>query len=193
MQTTTTNISGLLILAPRIYEDPRGYFTETFRQDIFENSIGQAMSFPQDNHSYSKHKHTVRGLHFQGPAQGQSAGQGKLVRCTRGQVLDVAVDIRKNSPTYGQHVKIELSADNHKQFWIPPGFLHGFISLEPNCEVQYKCTHIYAPECEGIVRWNDLDLAIDWGVDAADAHVSQKDAKGQKFSSFQTPFTADLS
>lgn len=134
----------------------------------------------QDNHSYSGPRHTLRGLHYQRPPRAQD----KLVRCTRGAVLDVTVDVRKGAPGYGQHVAVELSAESGTQLYVPKGFLHGFLTLTEDCEVQYKCSDIYAPECDGAVAWDSL--GIDWGTDAP--VLSEKDAKAPHFSDFDSPF-----
>jgi len=139
----------------------------------------------QENHSLSQHAYTVRGLHFQRPP----FAQGKLVRCSRGSIIDVAVDVRVGSSTYGKHVKAELSAENNAQLWVPEGFLHGFVTLEKDTEVQYKCTNYYSPECDGTILWNDPILAIDWTVRSYQACLSDKDKAAQGFSSFQSPFT----
>ena len=157
---------------------------ETFRQDIFEKHIGYPVTFVQDNHSLSTQKYTVRGLHYQTPPY----AQGKLIRCIRGAILDVAVDARRNSLTYGQHVKAILSADNAAQLWVPAGFLHGFATLEPDTEIVYKCTNVYDKDCDGSVAWNDPDLNIDWGFSPAQAILSPKDRTAPAFRDFISPF-----
>lgn len=184
MEITACNIPGLYIIEPRIIKDDRGFFMETFRADIFCTSLVQDIVFVQDNHSLSVEAGTVRGLHYQAPPY----AQGKLVRCSAGRVYDVAVDIRKGSPHYGQSFGVELTPENAKQLYVPVGFLHGFMTCEPNSEIQYKCTDVYDYESEGCVAWDDVDLAIDW-PEADSAVVSDKDAVGQKFANFESPFT----
>lgn len=164
----TLSIEGLLIVEPRQFPDERGFFMETFKASEYSAS-GIPVSFVQDNHSKSS-RSTLRGLHYQ---TGMYA-QGKLVRCTRGRLWDVAVDIRKDSPTYGKWEAVELSAENHLQFWIPAGFAHGFVALEDDTELQYKCTAEYNKDSEGGIRWDDPTLAIDWPI--TDVLVSEKDA-----------------
>lgn len=180
MTITTTPIEGLLILEPRVFKDDRGLFFESFNEEQFTKAAGP-IHFNQDNQSVSK-KGVLRGLHF----QNNPHAQGKLVRVAQGSVIDVAVDIRKGSPTYGQHVAVELSAENNKQFWIPEGFAHGFVSLEDNTIFCYKCTDYYAPECEGSLLWNDEDLNINWGIEAP--LVSEKDKVATRFINFTTSF-----
>lgn len=177
-------ITGLCLITPRKFGDERGFFMETFKSDTFNDAIGQNITFVQDNHSLSGPKGTVRGLHFQTPPH----TQGKLIRCTSGRIIDVAVDARKNSPTYGQHISVELTAQNAKQLWVPPGFLHGFSTLEPNAEVVYKTTDYYAPECDGNILWNDPDLDINWGIDENVAILSQRDIAAPTFKNFISPF-----
>jgi dTDP-4-dehydrorhamnose 3,5-epimerase len=181
MEILKQEIEGLLILEPRVFTDDRGSFCETFSERLFNEAVGHEVKFVQDNQSVSK-KHVLRGLHFQHPPH----AQGKLVRVARGAVLDVAVDLRKNSPTYGQHQIVELSAANQRQFWIPPGFAHGFLALEDDTMFVYKCTDYYSPECEGTIKWNDADLAIDWKVESP--NVSEKDVKGAEFRTFVSRF-----
>jgi dTDP-4-dehydrorhamnose 3,5-epimerase len=171
MEIETFSIGGPVLFTPRILNDDRGYFMETFRQTVFDSAVAEPMTFVQDNQSFSTRKGTVRGLHF----QSQPHGQGKLVRCTQGAIYDVAVDIRLGSPTFGQHIRVELSADNGAQLWVPLGFLHGFSTLRDDVIVQYKCTGYYAADCDGNVAWNDPDLDIDWGIDPASAVLSDKD------------------
>ena len=180
MIITKTAIEGLLILEPRVFKDDRGLFFESFNQDLFNAEAGP-VNFIQDNQSVSK-KGVLRGLHF----QNNPHAQGKLVRVAQGRVIDVAVDIRKDSPTYGKHLAVELSAENNKQFWVPAGFAHGFVSLEEDTIFCYKCTGYYAPECEGSLLWNDEDLNIDWGID--NPLVSDKDKIATKFTNFTTSF-----
>ena len=184
MDIKNLEIAEVKLFTPRKFSDARGFFVESFRSDTFKKAVNDDIEFVQDNHSFSAPIYTVRGLHFQTPPH----AQGKLVRCTRGRILDVAVDARKGSPTYGKYVKAELSADNGVQIYVPAGFLHGFATLEENCEVQYKCTDYYAPECDGNVVWNDPTLNIDWGFDAALAILSDKDRNAPSFSDFESPF-----
>ena len=167
MKVSETAIPGLLIIEPKVWEDPRGYFFESFHQQRYaEHGINEG--FIQDNQSKSQ-KGVLRGLHYQNPP----FAQGKLVQVIAGAVLDVAVDIRKESPTYGQHVSIELSGRDKKQFWIPTGFAHGFVTLEDDTIFSYKCTNVYHPESEGGIMWNDPDLNIDWKI--TDPQVSNRD------------------
>ncbi len=182
MNVTTTAIEGLVIIEPRIFKDDRGYFYESYSKQKFEDA-GIHADFIQDNQSFSQ-KGTLRGLH----GQANPYAQGKLVRVIQGRVLDVAVDIRKNSPTYGQHVTVELSGDNHKQFWVPPGFLHGFVTLEDNTIFTYKVTNYYNKESEIGVIWNDPALAIGWGINETEVLLSPKDELLPSFADFKSPF-----
>ncbi|MEQ8909213.1 MAG: dTDP-4-dehydrorhamnose 3,5-epimerase [Vicingaceae bacterium] len=175
-----TKIEGLLIIKPRVFPDERGYFFESYNQNKFEAN-GLNMRFVQDNISKSD-KNVLRGLHFQLPP----FAQGKLVHVIRGSVLDVALDIRKHSPTYGQHHTILLSEENKTQFYVPEGFAHGFVTLEDNTIFSYKCTNLYNPEAEGSIIWNDKDLNIDW--QARNPIISEKDQKAKPFHSFESPF-----
>jgi dTDP-4-dehydrorhamnose 3,5-epimerase len=170
MQIEPLAIKDVLLIKPVKRHDNRGFFSETSRSDVLA-AAGVTAGFVQDNHVYSAEPGVLRGLHFQTPPR----AQGKLVRCTRGAILDVAVDIRKGSPTYAQHVSTELSAENWRQLWIPEGFAHGYVTLAPHCEVIYKVTEYWAPTCERGIAWNDPDLAIDWGISSADAIVAEKD------------------
>lgn len=172
MHVEALAISDVKLLTPRIFRDERGFFSETWSRKVFADA-GIDADFVQDNHSLSRDKGVVRGLHFQIAPH----PQGKLVRVTRGAVLDVAVDIRRDSPTYGRHVSATLSADNWSQLWIPVGFAHAFCTLEPDTEVVYKVTGLYAPECDRGVAWDDPDLAITWPVTAAEAILSDKDKR----------------
>ena len=181
METALTSIDGLVILTPRTFRDERGVFRETWSEEAFRQATGEEVAFVQDNESRSL-KGVLRGLHFQSPPH----AQGKLVRCAAGRVLDVAVDIRRGSATFGQHVAIELSADDGRQIWIPPGFAHGFLSLEPHTVLNYKCTQPYAPGHEGALRWDDPYLAIEWGI--REPLVSPKDAAAAFWSDFNSPF-----
>jgi dTDP-4-dehydrorhamnose 3,5-epimerase len=178
---TKTKIEGLLILEPEVYGDERGYFFESFNENAWKELVGFVPNFVQDNESMSS-KDVLRGIHFQNPPD----EQGKLVRVIKGSVIDVAVDLRKNSPTYGSYEKILLSGKNKKQFYVPAGFGHGFLTLEDDTVFSYKCTAYYNPKNEGGILWNDPELNINWGVD--NPTVSEKDSDQQKFSNFATPF-----
>ncbi len=180
MEITKCHIQGLLTIEPTVFGDNRGYFFESFNKDKFDAEVPN-ISFVQDNQSMS-HKGVLRGLHFQPPP----FEQGKLVRVIQGSVLDVAVDIRKGSPTYGQHKSILLSGENNLQFWIPSGFAHGFLTLEDNTIFSYKCTGRYSKESEGSVLWNDKDLNIDWNISSP--IVSEKDQIAETFKQFKSPF-----
>ncbi len=169
MNITTTSIPGVVIIEPRVFGDQRGYFFESFSQREFEEKVCKTV-FVQDNESMSS-RGVLRGLHFQKPPHAQS----KLVRVVEGTVLDVAVDIRKGSPTFGKHVAVELSADNKKQFFIPRGFAHGFVVLSERAVFQYKCDNYYAPQSEGGLAWNDADLNIDWKLSPEEIILSEKD------------------
>ncbi len=186
MHVEKTALPGVLILTPRRFGDARGWFSEVWSAPVLAGN-GMNTVFVQDNHSYSRDVGTVRGLHFQSPPHAQV----KLVRCGRGRVFDVAVDIRRGSPTFGQWTGVELSAENGRQIYIPAGFLHGFATLEPDCELLYKCSDVYAPDCDGAVRFDDADLGIDWGIDPAHAVLSDKDRAAPVFRNFATPFTYD--
>jgi dTDP-4-dehydrorhamnose 3,5-epimerase len=180
MDVTTTNIEGLLIIKPKVFGDERGCFFESFREDIMKSN-GVTSKFVQDNQSMSS-KGILRGLHF----QKDPFAQGKLVRVIKGSVLDVAVDIRKKSPTYGQHFLIELNEENKTMFYIPPGFAHGFLTLEDDTLFSYKCTNYYNKESEGAIRWNSKSLNVDWGI--VNPILSSKDATAPTFDEFQSPF-----
>jgi dTDP-4-dehydrorhamnose 3,5-epimerase len=180
MEVKQCSIKDLWIIQPRVFEDARGYFFESWSERELEKQ-GLRFNFVQDNQSLS-HKGVLRGLHFQSPPH----AQGKLVRVIKGAVLDVAVDIRKNSPTYGKHFSIELNESNKTMFFIPPGFAHGFATLADNTIFSYKCTEYYSKESEGTILWNDKALGIDWQLE--NPIVSEKDHNGITFSSFQTPF-----
>lgn len=170
------DIDGLLILEPRVFGDERGYFMESFSRRDFEAAAGR-VEFVQDNESWSASKGVLRGMHFQ---RGEAA-QAKLVRVSRGSVLDVAVDIRPGSKSFGRFFKVLLSAANKRQFFIPRGFAHGFLVLEDDTVFQYKCDNYYDPSSEGSIRWDDPDLAIDWGVDPASVILSGKDSLAPSF------------
>ena len=188
MDIQTFDISGPVLLTPARYGDARGWFSEVWNQARFDDAVGASVRFVQDNQSYSAAAGTVRGLHYQSPPH----AQGKLVRVLRGSVVDICVDARRGSPTYGRHVRVELSAENGRQFWVPAGFLHGFATLEPDTEVGYKVTDIYARDCEGGVAFDDPDLGLDWGVPSGGAVVSDKDRDAPRFADFDTPFGASL-
>lgn len=181
MEIIKTHIEGLLILKPKKFEDERGYFVESYNQQKFNYAVGEEIQFVQDNESVSS-LGVVRGLHFQKPP----FAQGKLVRVARGRVLDVAVDIRQDSPTYGQWHSELLSEENGKQFWIPPGFAHGFAVLADNTKFLYKCTSLYNPDYEETILWNDKQLKIDWKINHA--IISEKDKKGVIFGELNTMF-----
>lgn len=169
MNVIKTDIEGLVIIEPRLFKDARGYFFESFSEREFAEKIAQ-VKFVQDNESRSSYG-VLRGLHFQKPPYAQA----KLVRVVKGRVLDVAVDLRKGSPTYGKYVAVELSEDNHLQFFLPRGFAHGFCVLSDEVVFQYKCDNYYAPQSEGAVIWNDPDLGIDWRIPQEDVVLSDKD------------------
>jgi dTDP-4-dehydrorhamnose 3,5-epimerase len=172
MKVTKTAIEGVLILEPKVFGDARGFFFESFNQKVFNDAAGSEVAFVQDNHSRSA-KGVLRGLHFQKPPH----AQGKLVRVTQGSVFDVAVDIRPGSETFGQWVGVELTGQNHKQLWIPPGLAHGFLVTSESADFLYKTTDYYAPQAEGCVRWDDPDLAISWPDIGIAPTLSGKDAE----------------
>ena len=180
MEIIKTPLEGLLVIKPRIFGDDRGYFFESWSKQSFAK-VGLTLDFVQDNQSLSG-KGVLRGLHFQNPPY----EQGKLVRVIKGAVLDVALDIRKNSPTYGQYFSIELSEENKTIVWIPPGFAHGFVTIEDNTIVTYKCTEVYNKESEGALLWNDKDLNINWEIN--DPLVSEKDLMAGNFKNFVSKF-----
>lgn len=174
MNIIETNIEGVIIIEPRLFEDERGYFFESFNQKEFQEKVCKT-TFIQDNESKSSYG-VIRGLHFQKPPFAQS----KLGRVVKGSVLDVAVDIRKGSPTFGQHVAVELTEDNHRQFFIPRGFAHGFSVLSKEVIFQYKCDNFYAPQSEGAIAWDDPDLGIDWQISIDEILLSEKDKSHPK-------------
>lgn len=182
MEYIKTDIEGVVILRPKVFEDARGYFFESFSQRDFEANIG-AVRFVQDNQSRSSRR-VVRGLHFQKPPHAQA----KLVRCTRGRVMDVAVDLRKSSTTYGKHVAVELSESNRLQLFIPRGFAHGFAVISDEAVFEYKCDQYYAPESEGGISILSPELHIDWPVCLADANLSPKDLQLPLWKDFESPF-----
>lgn len=182
MEVIQTNIEGVVIIEPRLFKDDRGYFFESYSERDFNKQVGE-IHFVQDNESKSSYG-VMRGLHFQRPPFTQS----KLVRCVKGAVLDVAVDIRKGSPTYGQHVAVELTEDNHRQFFIPRGFAHGFAVLSPEAIFQYKCDNFYHPEADGGISILDTSLGIDWRIPTEHAILSEKDTKHPLLKDFDSPF-----
>jgi dTDP-4-dehydrorhamnose 3,5-epimerase len=181
MKIIKTPIEGLLVIEPTVFGDERGYFFESFNKETFKKLTGKDVDFVQDNQSLSG-KDIVRGLHFQNPPY----AQGKLVRVIKGEVIDVAVDIRKDSPTYGKQFTINLSEENKKMLWIPEGFAHGFSSLKDDTIFSYKCTNYYNKESEGSILWNDESLNIDWGVE--NPIISKKDEEAELFTNFTTQF-----
>ena len=188
MDVIKTAIDGVIIIEPRIFGDARGYFFESFSQREFDEKVaipqyGKPIIFLQDNESMSSYG-VMRGLHFQTPPFTQS----KLVRCVKGKVLDVAVDIRKGSPTYGQHVAVELTEDNHRQFFVPRGFAHGFVVLSETAVFQYKCDEFYHPEADGGINIQDETLGIDWQIKMEEALLSEKDTKHSCLADFDSPF-----
>ncbi|NJM84200.1 MAG: dTDP-4-dehydrorhamnose 3,5-epimerase [Tabrizicola sp.] len=182
MQIEPTKLSDVMIVTPRRFGDDRGWFVETWNAARMAES-GLDLPWVQDNHSMSALPGTLRGLHYQAPPRAQD----KLVRCSRGAMLDVAVDIRSGSPTYGKWVGVELSAANGRQLLVPKGFLHGFVTREPDTEVQYKCSDLYSPEHDGAVRWDDPDIGIDWGLCAAPV-LSAKDQAAPFLKDITSPF-----
>ena len=184
MQVERTALDGVVLITPPRFGDHRGFFSESYSRDRLAGA-GIDIDFVQDNHSLSHVPGTVRGLHFQAPPRAQD----KLVRCGRGRLFDVAVDIRRGSPTWGQWVGYELSFENGRQLLVPAGFAHGFVTLEPDTEIVYKCSDTYAPEAEGALRWDDPAIGIDWPIDAAGAVLSGKDAAAPGLNGFDSPFT----
>jgi dTDP-4-dehydrorhamnose 3,5-epimerase len=182
MEVIKTDIEGVFIIDPLVFGDARGYFLESFSEREFKEKVGD-IHFVQDNESMSKYG-VIRGLHFQLPPYSQS----KLVRCVKGKVIDVAVDIRKGSPTYGKHVSAILSEDNHRQFFIPQGFAHGFAVLSESAIFQYKCDNFYHPEVDGGISILDEKLGINWGLSFEEALLSEKDKKHPKLEDFDSPF-----
>ena len=180
---TPTDLPGVFLICPPRFGDARGFFSESWNRKALQ-AQGIDIDFVQDNHSVSAAVNTVRGLHYQAPPHAQA----KLVRCGRGVLFDVAVDVRQGSATYGKWVGYELSAENGLQLLIPEGFLHGFVTRVPDTEIIYKCSDYYAPECDGAVRFDDPDLGIDWGL-SGPAVLSDKDAAATSFADFETPFT----
>lgn len=183
MQIEETPLAGLRVLTPRRFGDSRGFFSESWNRRLLAEH-GMDYDFVQDNHSVSARVNTVRGLHFQSPPHAQA----KLVRCGRGRLFDVAVDIRRGSPTYGQWYGVELSFENGRQLMIPAGFLHGFSTREPETEIIYKCTDYYSPTADGAIRFDDPDIGIDWGL-TGEPILSDKDAAAPRLADFTTPFS----
>ena len=178
-----TKLPGVVILTPRRFGDERGFFSESWNRRAMAD-LGLDIDFVQDNHSLSRDIGTVRGLHFQAPPHAQA----KLVRCGRGRLFDVAVDIRKGSATFGQWVGVELSFENGRQLLIPEGFLHGFVTREPDTEIIYKCSDFYAPDADGAVRFDDPELGIDWGLEGITPKLSAKDEAAPLMRDFDSPF-----
>lgn len=185
MEVIKTDIEGVVIIEPRIFRDPRGYFFESYSKREFDGKV-RPVDFVQDNESCSV-RGVMRGLHFQLPPFTQS----KLVRCVRGAVLDVAVDIRRGSPTFGRHVAVELTEENHRQFFVPRGFAHGFAVLSDTAVFQYKCDNYYHPEADGGISIQDLSLGIDWRIDPSQAILSDKDLRHPLLADFESPFDID--
>ncbi len=183
MEIIKTDIEGPLILVPKVFTDDRGYFFESYSKRLFDGAVGREVDFVQDNESRSTGG-VMRGLHFQRPP----FTQAKLVRCVEGAVLDVAVDLRKGSPTYGKHVAVELTAENHFQFFVPRGFAHGFAVLSDVAVFQYKCDNYYAPQADGGISILDPTLGIDWRIDPSQAILSEKDLHHPLLKDFATPF-----
>ena len=186
MEVIKTELEGVVIIEPKIFRDARGYFFESFSQKEFEEKV-RKIAFVQDNESMSSYG-VMRGLHFQLPPFTQS----KLVRCVKGKVLDVAVDIRKGSPTFGKHVSVELSEDNHRQFFVPRGFAHGFAVLSETAVFQYKCDNFYAPQADGGISILDDSLGIDWKLPTDKVILSEKDTKHLLLKDFDSPFKYDM-
>ena len=186
MEVIKTKLDGVVIIEPKIFGDARGYFFESFSQREFEEKV-RKINFVQANESMSSYG-VMRGLHFQRPPFTQS----KLVRCVKGAVLDVAVDIRKGSPTYGQHVAVELTEDNHRQFFVPRGFAHGFAVFSENAIFQYKCDNFYAPQADGGISIVDESLGIDWKIPTDKALLSEKDTLHDCLKDFDSPFTYEM-
>ena len=186
MKVIKTPIEGVVIIEPKVFNDARGYFFESFSQREFEEKV-RKINFVQDNESMSSYG-VMRGLHFQRPPFTQT----KLVRCVKGAVLDVAVDIRKGSPTYGQHVAVELTEDNHRQFFVPRGFAHGFAVLSETAVFQYKCDNFYAPQADGGISIKDDSLGIDWHIPVENALLSEKDTKHALLKDFDSPFSINM-
>jgi len=184
MKFEELQLPGVFLITPKRFGDDRGFFSETWKQAEFEAAVGP-FQFVQDNHAATEKAGTVRGLHFQAPPM----AQGKLVSVTKGRVLDVVVDIRKSSPTYGQHMSVELSRDNWQQLWVPPGFAHCYCTLEADTDFTYKVTAPYSPADEGGLRFDDPALGIDWPFPVDEMYLSERDRIWQGFNDFDSPFT----
>ena len=184
IDVTPLALSGVKLIAPQRFGDARGFFSETYNRDAFV-AAGMDMVFVQDNHSLSRTVGTIRGLHFQAPPRAQD----KLVRCGRGRLFDVAVDIRKGSPTFGRWVGAELSFENGLMLLVPAGFAHGFVTLEPDTEIVYKCSDTYSAQSEGAIRWDDPDIGIDWPLNGVTPQLSAKDAVAPVLAAIDSPFT----
>ena len=187
MNVIKTDIEGVVVIEPRVFDDARGYFFESYSKRRFDEVV-RPIEFVQDNESMST-RGVIRGLHFQRPPFSQS----KLVRCVRGAVLDVVVDIRRGSPTYGRHIAVELTGENRRQLFVPRGFAHGFAVLSDEAVFQYKCDNYYHPESEGGISIADNSLGIDWRIDPAEAILSEKDLRNPMFSDFESPFDITVS
>lgn len=187
MNVIKTDIEGVVVIEPRVFDDARGYFFESYSKRRFDEVV-RPIEFVQDNESMST-RGVIRGLHFQRPPFSQS----KLVRCVRGAVLDVVVDIRRGSPTYGRHIAVELTGENRHQLFVPRGFAHGFAVLSDEAVFQYKCDNYYHPESEGGISIADRSLGIDWRIDPAEAILSEKDLRNPMFSDFESPFDITVS
>lgn len=187
MNVIKTDIEGVVVIEPRVFDDARGYFFESYSKRRFDEVV-RPIEFVQDNESMST-RGVIRGLHFQRPPFSQS----KLVRCVRGVVLDVVVDIRRGSPTYGRHIAVELTGENRRQLFVPRGFAHGFAVLSDEAVFQYKCDNYYHPESEGGISIADHSLGIDWRIDPAEAILSEKDLRNPMFSDFESPFDITVS
>lgn len=187
MNVIKTDIEGVVVIEPRVFDDARGYFFESYSKRRFDEVV-RPIEFVQDNESMST-RGVIRGLHFQRPPFSQS----KLVRCVRGAVLDVVVDIRRGSPTYGRHIAVELTGENRRQLFVPRGFAHGFAVLSDEAVFQYKCDTYYHPESEGGISIADHSLGIDWRIDPAEAILSEKDLRNPMFSDFESPFDITVS
>ena len=183
MNFIKTEIDGVIIIEPKVYYDTRGYFCETFKEDEFRKNV-RPLEFVQENENKSSYG-VLRGLHFQKPPYAQS----KLARVVDGAVLDVAVDIRKGSPTYGKHVAVELSSENHRQLFLPRGMAHAMLCLTPTCIFYYKVDNYYNPQSEGFIAWDDPDINIDWRIPVSDVILSEKDRHHPSFCEFENPFT----
>ena len=184
MQIEHLPIGGVMLVTPAKHQDARGFFSEVFRSDVLR-AHGISVEFVQDNHVLSAVRGVLRGMHFQTPPH----AQGKLVRCIKGSILDVAVDIRKDSPTFGRHVAVELSASNWRQLWVPSGFAHGYLTLEVDCEVIYKVTDYWAPSCEKGLAWNDPTVAIDWGMSEQELTLAEKDRSNPRLDELELVFS----